>query len=230
MEDPTNSAVKATIEALYKPIEGIVKTIAGPAAAELGLALQDKVKEYRFKRQVRFFTTVKQLCADAGIKPKAVNLPLLMDILDRASMEPDDELQDLWAHLLANAADPEYNGLITTAFPNILKQLSKNEALFLEDLHKCRKGRYLAEGFAVLVRTMLHKEPVFIHDVYQDNLRRLGLTEEIVKEESPISARSTVSDPLPFPKTREWKLTDFGIAFVEACSNPKTRQEEDFSA
>jgi Abortive infection alpha len=221
MEDPTNAAVKATIESVLKPIEGIVKTIAGPAAEELGLVLRDKVREYRFQRQVRFFTTVKQLCVKAGIKPKAVNMPLLMDILDRASMEPNDDLQDLWANLLANAADPNCKGLITNAFPEILKQLSKDEATFLEDLYKCRKDRYLAEDFAVLVRARLNKEPVSVHDVYQDNLRRLGLTEDItIDDDPPVSAYSPIENPPLFPKIRQWKLTEFGIAFIEACTSP----------
>jgi hypothetical protein len=141
MEDPTNAAVKATIEAAIKPIEEIVKTIAGPAAGELGLVLRDKVREYRFKRQVRYFTKVKQLCTGAGIKPQAVNIPLLMDILDRASMEPDDDLQDLWANLLVNAADPNYKGLLTVTFPDILKHLSKDEAVLFSHMYEFRQSQ-----------------------------------------------------------------------------------------
>jgi hypothetical protein len=224
MEDPTNAAVKATIEAVLRPIEGIVKTIAGPAAEELGMVIRDKVKEYRFKRQVRFFTTVKQLCAAAGIKPKAVNMPLLMDILDRASMEPDDDLQDLWANLLANAADPNYKGLITTAFPDMLKQIPKDEALFLEDLYLRDDSRIRAEDFAELIKTLMDKEPVWVNNVFQDNLRRLGLTEEIEKEKgSPMSSDYSTFKKSSFPKDREWKLTAFGLAFVGACANPKKR-------
>jgi len=53
--------VKSTIEAIYKLVESIVKTIAGPAAEELALLLQDKVKEYRLRRSVRCFKRTQEL-------------------------------------------------------------------------------------------------------------------------------------------------------------------------
>jgi len=87
-------------------VTDIFGKIAGPAAEELGLTLRDRVRLFRFERQVRLLGQFKGICEKAGIEPKAVRIPLLFDILDRATLEEDDNLQDLWANLLANAADP----------------------------------------------------------------------------------------------------------------------------
>lgn len=214
---------KDAIQALYKSIEGIVKTVAGPAADEIALVLRDRVREIRFRRQVRFFSKVKKLCSEAKIKPQAVRLPLLLDIIDRASVEPDDELQDLWANLLANAADPTYKGLISTAFPEILRQLSRDEAAFLEEFYT--RSRYSSEQFAEMTRMRLTTKPPSISDVYEDNLKRLGLIEQIEKEGPPPSAYSATGTPR-LPSPREWKPTAFGGAFVDACTNPKKRKRD----
>jgi hypothetical protein len=220
MEDPTNAAAKGTIEAVLKPIEGIVKTIAGPAADELGLILRDKVREYRFRRQLRFFTKLKQLCADADIKPKAVNFPLLMDILDRASMEPDDELQDLWANLLANAADPNYKGLITVTFPDILKHLSKEEAVLLDHMYEFRQSQP-AEVLAEKWRKADIKTQRYVDPIYEDNLKRLGLILDTDEATGFVTYSDSSTPPFRYPPKRTFHLTALGTAFVKACTTPK---------
>src|SRR6476620_9323347 len=107
-----DNPVKEAIEALYRPIESIVKTLAGPAAEEIGLSFRDSVQVWRLKRQARLFERVQEICAEAGIEPHAVKLSFLFDVVDKGSLEEDDVLQDHWANLLANAADPESQGLI----------------------------------------------------------------------------------------------------------------------
>jgi hypothetical protein len=218
-DDPTKSAAQGTIEAIYKPIESIVKTLAGPAAEEIGLSFRDSVQVWRFKRQIRLFERVKQICNEAGMQPKAVKLPLLFEIVDKASLEEDDDLQDRWANLLANAADPKQDVLVLTAFPDILRQISKEEALFLEDMSLRRMKSRPAEEWATLAgRAILTSEPVTVAPVYEDNLRRLGLIEET---DAPFS-RVALG---PFGKDkRTWQLTELGLKFVRAC---KGRQADE---
>lgn len=158
--------VKETIEALYRPVESIVKTLAGPAAEEIGLSFRDSVQVWRFKRQVRLFERVKQFCAEAGIKPQAVKLPFLFDVVERASLEEDDDLQDMWAALLANEADPRRESLMSSAFPEVLRQLSKAEAGYLYQLDRATSGAPVPRP-----------NQGWITDVQMDNLKRLGLTD-----------------------------------------------------
>ncbi|MGC2742830.1 MAG: Abi-alpha family protein [Candidatus Angelobacter sp.] len=229
-DDPTKSAAKGAIEAIYKPIESIVKTLAGPAAEEIGLTFRDSVKVLRFKRQARLFKRVEEICAETAIKPQAVKLSLLFDIVDKASLEEDDDLQELWAQLLANAANPKHDALISTAFPDILKQISKEEAIFLEDLYLHGKS---AASTYVMVREPANS-PVSkavlssssgrpaVSLVHQDNLTRLGLIKLIEVEPLPgFSKRLTESLMSGYRQGQQWTLTALGSAFVKACTNAK---------
>jgi|ERR1044071_62901 hypothetical protein len=139
-DDPVKNTVKGAIEALYAPVEGIVKILAGPAAEEIGLSLRDSVQAWRLKRQIRLFQRVKKICENAGIKPQAVKMSLLFEIMEKGSLEEDDELQDIWANMLSNAADPKRASLVTTAYPEILKQLCIVEVKFLEGIFDTRRS------------------------------------------------------------------------------------------
>jgi hypothetical protein len=139
-DDQTKNVIKGAIEAIYAPIESIVKTLAGPAAEEIGLSLRDSVQAWRLKRQIRLFERVKKICEDAGIKPQAVKMPLLFEIMEKGSLEESDELQDIWANMLSNAADPKRASLVTTAYPEILKQLCIEEVKFLEGIFNTREA------------------------------------------------------------------------------------------
>jgi hypothetical protein len=187
----SNNSVKDAIEALYKPIESIVKTLAGPAAEEIGLSFRDSVQAWRLKRQVRLFERVKNFCEGAGIRPQAVKLSFLFDVIDKGSLEDDDTLQDMWASLLANAADPRREALISSAFPEVLRQISKAEAGFVYVLDKATSG---------VNPPVPRPNTSWITDVQIDNLRRLGLTD---------GTHGTM------------QLTTFGRAFVHACQPPE---------
>lgn len=54
--------------------------------------------------------------------------------MEQGSNEEDDELQDLWAALLANSAT---NGTSIPAAPDILRQLTKEDVLLLQLCYDC---------------------------------------------------------------------------------------------
>jgi len=128
--------VGKTVEKLMDPVTDLVKRLAGPAADEVGLSLQDSVKVWRAKRQYRLFEKIVDFIHDAGYKPNPVPLKLLLPALDYASVEDDDDLHTIWAALLANAADPRKVNPVYPFFLTILKDLTAREARFLSALHK----------------------------------------------------------------------------------------------
>lgn len=117
--------------------------LVAPAAEEVGLLLRDTVAQWRFRNQVRVLTRSKAFCDANGITPSAISLKLLCPLLENASLEEDETMQDKWATLLANLADSEQN-IQNHVFPYILSQLSKNEFLFLEQVLAKKFAR--AEG------------------------------------------------------------------------------------
>jgi hypothetical protein len=159
--------VGKAIEKLMDPVSELVKKLAGPAAEEVGLSLQDSVRVWRAKRQYRLFEKMNGFIADAGFEPKPIALKTLLPALDYASVEDDEELHTAWAALLANAADPRNAGGYWPSFPAILKEITPREAKFLNalDSESSSPHFYLSST-----------EPIFTEDELKDAYSQAGLS------------------------------------------------------
>jgi len=199
--------------------------MVGPAADEFGLAFRDTVRMWRFERQVRFFEQFRQVCSTANIDPKEVKKSLLFDILERATLEEDDGLQELWANLLANAADSKGQVLVKTAFPDILRQISREEASYLNELFEV-----MERAEVQMIRTYDQEEEEHtpkLDPVSYDNLQRLRLI-DANSETIPAVAVTASLEELRRGGNRykrltqeTYQLTFLGEAFVRACKAPK---------
>jgi Abortive infection alpha len=212
----------------------LLRRVAGPAADEIGLGLRDSLRMVRAELQLRFLQRWRRKLAEANIQPQAVKMSLLFDILAGASLEEDDDLQNLWANLLANAADPNHECLITTAFPNILRQISKEEAVYVNEMFDIRQK---TSGWTWRTVPSYEMNPDYeepnarLDPVYYDNLKRLGLieaTEEMIPvvaiTSSEQEAKQLTSKHKPL--TEEYYfLTSLGAAFVQACRTPKGKAQ-----
>jgi Abortive infection alpha len=128
------AGAQGIVEGAMKPFSGLIQAVFGPAAEEAGLMLQDHVKSYRLLRQVRLWQRTEEKLKRLGMKPKQVPLKLLGAIIDNASVEDQDDLQDIWANLLTNAADPHGRNTVVPSFPAILKELTSRDVKFLDAL------------------------------------------------------------------------------------------------
>jgi hypothetical protein len=114
----------------------VAKDALKPLAQNVVGLATDAVYEYRLRRFVTMRQkTLKQL-SDGGVSeliepPAAVAIPLL----DAATLENREELQDLWASLLANLMDPAHCDLVRIEFVDTLKQLNPIDAKCLELLN-----------------------------------------------------------------------------------------------
>jgi hypothetical protein len=128
--------VKAGVEAALKPFADLLEKLAGPVAEEIGLTLKDHFRVVRFKRQMRLLQGVKDICTDASIEPQKVPMKVLLPLVEAVSIEETDELQDIWANMLANAAAGNDRGPgVEPVFPLILKELGIQEVRFLDQLY-----------------------------------------------------------------------------------------------
>jgi hypothetical protein len=85
----------------------------------------------QMRRLKRLLEKTQQRFDENGVKPGAVKFSLLNDIINHGSAEDDDDLQDRWENLLSKAADPRSDSNVEPSFPEILRQLSKQEAISL---------------------------------------------------------------------------------------------------
>jgi abortive infection alpha-like protein len=176
-----------------------------PAAEDVGFIGRDIVRYYRARIQIFFFEKFKVLCEQKHITLKHVALPLLFDIIQKGTIEENEELQDLWVNLLANAADSREQVLVRTMFPDILRQISSQEARYLNEMLDLMEGE-----------TKPH-----LDSVSYDNLRRLRLVD---------ADPNAMDDFMRLPRQyrqqtpESFWLTSLGEAFVKACRAPKTEE------
>jgi hypothetical protein len=88
MSDEENAAlvIKTGIERMAAPLQRLVDQLVGPAASEVGLALGDSVKVWRFKRQLRLLQEVNRLIERSGHKtsnPSPLGCSFLFSMLPR---------------------------------------------------------------------------------------------------------------------------------------------------
>lgn len=233
------AGMEAAMSVALQPYSDIISKIAGPAAAELGLAWQDSVKVYRFKRRLRLLQKIKEVCEEAGIDPQPVSLKLLLPAVEYASIEEDDSLQDKWAALLANAANPSSDIGLSPAFVDVLRQLTPHEAAFLDLLspNPTEKEKEILRDPGGAFYSDLKKEwqeasgggnPDRIPFTF-DNFVRLGLFRTITRPSSVQPGEIFISD-LPQQldiQTVIWEdqyaFTDFGRKFLIACRKPQPK-------
>jgi hypothetical protein len=203
----------------------LLQKMIAPATEEAGQMGRDLVKYYRAGIQIRFFEKFRSRCEKAHINLGHVNLPLLFDIVQRGTIEEDEDLQDRWANLLANATDSRGQILVKTAFPDILKQISRDEANYLDELFEI-----MGKAGVRMVRTYDEEEGEHtpkLDPVSYDNLQRLRLIDanpETIPEVAVTASLDELRAGGPRYKrlTQEtYELTFLGEAFVRACKAPK---------
>ena len=217
-ESEATGLVRVAAEKLLEPINDLIQKLAGPAAEEVGLTLRDSVRIYRLGRQIRLFKRVQQMLAEAGIEPAPVNPRVLLPVADYASVEPDDDLQDKWAALIARAAQPGAPSSILPSFIETLKQLSPQEAFLLDrtyDGDRLKGPLTYKEADEKTSRYYGRETRIEDREIVIDHLLQLGLVKRLPWDESLSADLFDVLDA-------EYSLTLYGCAFVTACRPPQT--------
>ncbi|MBI5936254.1 MAG: DUF4393 domain-containing protein [Betaproteobacteria bacterium] len=114
----------------------ISRFVAGPLEQGVGI-FEDKLKYMRWERQVRLMQRADQLLGEIGLAQptRAIPLKLAVPLLEAASLEDDDRLQDLWARLLVNAANSRSGVDLQRAYIAILEQITPLEAALLQNIY-----------------------------------------------------------------------------------------------
>ena len=201
-----------TAAGLSIPFTGIVKRMLGPAADELAEMWRDQVRLYRYQRQLKCVQKAERMAEDAGFTPQAVPPKILFPLLEGASFEDDENLHDMWAALLANAASPENAEKIRPNFIAVLKQMAPDEAAILNwfydnplpDDQTLHSGAVIAEAYSALT-----KQLDVLPTVLGSCLDTLGANQLIEKHEG-----------------RGWRITLRGSAFVHICRPPKPKESD----
>jgi hypothetical protein len=185
--------------------------VLGPVQ-ELAAWATDLIRYRRAPYQARLLMSAAEKIRESGLPPRAVEDKLLRAVLEDGPMEDDEDMQDRWANLLANAG----TGLasVRVAFPKILSELEPVEASAVDMLvEETSFQTFRAERYSLhdLENTAIRIDGL-------DNLVRLGLlryTRTMPTTTGEIDDRSAT--------TTGAMLTDLGWEFVQACRAPRPR-------
>jgi len=230
VSDPTGGWAKAAETAADASKEAIQagrdlgRFISGPVGEVVGM-LWDHLKVIRFERQVRLAERVRLFLSNRGMNGPTRTVPLKvgLPLLDYATLEEDDNLQDIWATLLVNGGDADSGIEMRRAFVSVLAEMT---ALDVRNLAKIEQASPsdLREGSILVWTGNLPDEAVPVSrrdvNVYSrlptlealtslSNLERLGC----VYSGDELGGLRGVS-PIKIVG-----LTPFGRAFVQACTH-----------
>ena len=102
--------------------------------AKIGETIVDSLSFFRWNRAVRMYDKYNEKKEVRKIQGKETPLPpkFIIEILENAFREDNDEIQDEWTNLLVNWQDPDKNCDKKYMYIDLLKNLNVNEIRLLK--------------------------------------------------------------------------------------------------
>ena len=182
----TQEVAKTTNKALEvgEKFGGFISRYIG-GTLEQGFGIwEDKLKYMRWENQVTLMDKANKLLIERGLIEKVQPLPLKIAIplIEKASLEDDSSLQDLWTKLLVNSVTPNASLDLSKTYINILDQLSPLEAqtlmkiynLKVENLNSEIETYKLPDECKIHISEDNASEPSSSIQLVLENLLRLG--------------------------------------------------------
>ena len=144
MLDEEAKAVQEVAKATGKGIDmvasagGALRNLLGDSLEQLGGIVSDWARYYRYKNLLEVMDKFSRIAAERRTAGKATPLPpqFALPLLEGASLESEDEVQELWAGLLANAADPARPIGLKKVYVEILRGLQPLDVRLLQALSR----------------------------------------------------------------------------------------------
>ncbi|WP_305863079.1 Abi-alpha family protein [Helicobacter cholecystus] len=240
MNEVYHDALQPAIKEIGKGLENIAKT------ANLILAPFTLCGAYG----ARFRQWCKRIENEIDEKNMQEAQPnILIPTLAGLAINPDETLLgEMFFNILKSSIDKTKQKFLSPAFPKILEQLSKDEAVMLVLLKRQNYHFHIKldldrqQNHFINEQTILDefpKEKLEFQEnlwIYNDHLHNLNLSGcwEYKQQEPIYSGRiieqgsGAFSCPIPeqigIKRFMEFRLTDFGKHFVEACISPKCEE------
>jgi hypothetical protein len=215
VSDPITSCAEASTE-VAKTIQGLgtaIKPISDPLIGILG----DQFNYWRAKRQIQLIEKFQKFIGDrASSSVRSVPYNFSEKLIKTASVEPDDDLQNIWATMLTNAADASFDREPRMAYISMLGELSCFDVHILSRLHEAAPaGEFIhlqTSDLPAKVTVRLQEDGQIKKaqpevEVSLGNLARIGCL-------APAGAIGG------FANFGLVQLTALGVSFISFCSKP----------
>ncbi len=104
---------------------GFLSKVFGSTLIELGTTLHDWARMFRYQNLLRIQDKVESIHSARSLQGKTVPIPprYAIPLVQRASEEDSESLQDMWAGLIANATDPTRQLDMNKIFIDVLSSM-----------------------------------------------------------------------------------------------------------
>lgn len=214
MDETTKEIAKTTGKALdvAEKVGGFLNRVLGDACKEVGASIHDWTKFYRYKNLLKINDKIVQIQNKRGLQGKEVPLQASIGIplIEAASFIEDENLQQKWAALIANATDPNYGGKIRKSFIDILSSLDPVDAIILDWMSTQGWNNALGEISIKSISKSLGLEEDEVK-ISASNINRLGLIDFGVPTTAGSTGISVSGDGTRF------RLNQLGGALLKLC-------------
>ena len=196
----------------------IAPLIKGTIEQGIGI-FEDKLKYIRWERQLRLMMKADALMKENHIDhvENPIPMKLVIPLLQAATMEENDDLQDIWANLLVNSI--KENGIeLKRVYIDILERISPIEAKILDKIYELPFEEY--QHTLLCTHELPERVTIYKREEYDENNHLL------VNQEVELSlmnlARIGCLSPCRSVGGGELysmiNMTLLGIKFVDACT------------
>jgi hypothetical protein len=209
------------LEIAQKVGKFVATHIGGTVEQGMGI-YEDKLKYYRAVNQLRFIAKYNEIANELRlpVTAKPVPLKLAIPLLEAASLEDDDYLQNMWVNLLLNASNEQNRLNIQRSHINILEQLNTFEAKCLEAIYSV--SELIADKGGVISDGLPDKAKVVSERAYNNGeVNLVDPNDEVKLALANLARLRLISLPMVFGGGELYKYTHhslLGKRFVEACT------------
>ena len=140
---PVGESLKVITEATVRQAEAFLTLICQPAAKEFGLLLKDQVKALRQANLVRIANKAEKKLNDKSEKEVYAHPRVITLACESGSWSEEDEVQEMWAGLIASACTEDGQDDSNLVFVQLLGQLTARQAKFIR--HLCQNSKFYKE-------------------------------------------------------------------------------------
>lgn len=181
---PISRAVERVTDAVVSGAEALLGRICLPAAEEFGLFLRDKVSGWRQRNVVATVIKAQPMLEAAAAEHRHAPPRLIAESLNHASWADSEEVQQMWAGLLASSCTEDGKDDSNWVFINLLGQLTAMEAAIVR--FSCVQSTKILRPDGLIAAEALYCDAEQLRDITGcrdiqridrelDHLRTLGL-------------------------------------------------------
>ncbi|UQD57002.1 Abi-alpha family protein [Flavobacterium sp. K5-23] len=195
-----------------KPIESLTiffsEIVGKPLVDGAGILYGDAVKAKRISNTLKLEEKYKLVKSDES-KPTALSFGY--KLLEKASLEDDENLLEKWANLLGNATDKNYEGSIRKIFIDTLESLEPIDVKIFDDINKFCLSQHSKYETMVTLNGSDYEKKESLNVLLSLGLITYGVT---ITEGIKIGGHS----PTTFHGLQNFKVTEMGQSFYKSVS------------